>query len=169
MSALFLVCMLCSKCCSWFMRLNFYHGCDTLSIQETKGLTQRSQLVCGYVTHSRSHDLDTSLGGPPSYPSFALDPSFYFPGLSFLFSELPNPPRDSQISLEAKIADEAKKFLWLITISSRIILLKVNSPSGFLFSQSKTPEWALWLMLAGFHEARLLALSKMNTICFFYF
>lgn len=36
--------------------------------------------------------------------------SFYFPGLLFLFSELPNPLRNSQISLEAKIADEAKNF-----------------------------------------------------------
>lgn len=96
-------------------------------------------------------------------------PQFSFQ-VSYLFVNRPPPsPPASWISVEAKIADEAKKFLWLITISSRIILLKVNSPSGFLLSQSKTPKWALWLKLAGFHAVSLLAPSEMSTICFFYF
>lgn len=115
--------------------------------------------------------LEASALGRHGWPSialcFLLSPQFSFQ----VFYFFPNRtlPAASWVSLQAKIADEAKKFLWLITISSRIILLKVNSPSGFLLSQSKTPKWALWLKLAAFHAVRLLALSKMSTICFFYF
>lgn len=165
-------CVLCFKY-SYLYHLNLYnllwhcHG-PHVTQEETeapRGQIASPRLEWGYQLRKLTRLDDTAAQALHCawllFPQFSYQVSYFFPNRTL--------PSASWISLEAKIADEAKKFLWHITISSRIILLKVNSPSGFLFSQSRTPKWALWLKLAEFHAVRLLALSKTSTICFFYF
>lgn len=83
---------------------------------------------------SKCMHFDTSAAQPLYFTLFNFPNSLTRPLISSLTDSI---LLASWISFEAKIADEAKKFLWLITIFSKIILLKVNSPSGFLFHKAK--------------------------------
>lgn len=106
--------------------------------QLVQGCCDNSQLVWPWSTCTCTVLLPEPVLSLLFFPQFSCLVSYFFPNRTLLLA--------SWLTLEDKIADEARKFLWLITISSRIILLKVNSPSGFLFSQSRTPEcdWC-WL------------------------